>query len=291
MVIYEAGTYYYEAMMTGYGDLVGDFAVTVSNITESFTMENGYYVLFIEDNSEMAILQLFSDPGLTIPASSPFATNEGGSATRELANGTYYYKATRVGFDDCTGNFIVSEEVVYEHFEMIPTAGVIFAEDFLGVDTGPGSLPVGWTTNASSLCYVEGSDAAGGYAPELELSYAGGSETYSDYYVATPAINATGTSTALNLSFKSYFDLYDDDPNHPYTYAVQTSDDGGANWTTVLEESPTFVEYPDGYIGPETVNIDLSDYVGLTIKICWRLYGYTWWMDYWTIDDILVTGS
>jgi len=282
---YEAGTYYYEAIMTGYGDLVGDFTVSVSNITESFTMQNGYYVLFIEDNSEMAILQLFSDSGLTIPASSPFATNEGGNGTRELANGTYYYKATRVGFDDCTGNFTVSGEVVYEHFEMIPTAGVIFAEDFLGVG---GGLPVGWTTNASSLCYVRGSDWAGGYVPELALEWTGGQETYSDYYVATPPIDATGISGALNLSFRSYFDLWDDYPGHPYTYAVQTSNDDGVTWTTVLEESPTFDIYPDGYF-QRTENIDISACAGQTFRICWRLYGYTYWMDYWYIDDILVT--
>jgi len=285
--LYEAGTYYYEAMMTGYGDLVGNFTISVSNITESFTMENGYYVLFIEDNSEMAILQLFSDSGLTIPASSPFATNEGGNATRELANGIYYYKATRIGFDDCTGNFTVSGEVVYEHFQMIPTAGVIFAEDFLGVGSG---LPVGWITTDPGHCYVRGTSNAGGYVPELELSYAGDSETYSDYYVATPAINATGTSTSLNLSFKSYFNLYSDDPEHPYTYAVQTSDNDGANWTTVLEESPTYVTYPSGDF-QRTENIDISACAGKTFRICWRLSGYTWWMDYWDIDDVLVTGS
>jgi len=286
--IEEAGTYYYEAMMTGHGNLVGNFTISDSDITESFTMNTGYTVGFQEANSIVVLLQLYSDSGLTTAASSPFATNEYGCASIDLADGIYYYRATKFAFDDCTGNFTVSGVGVPVDFEMIPMGGVIFLEDFAGSDSG--TLPVGWTTNASSLCYVTGSDNAGGYAPELALKWTGDQETYSDYYVSTPPIDATNTSTALNLSFKSYFDLFDDYAGHPYTYAVQTSDDGGANWTTVLEESPTFDTYPDGYF-QRTESIDLSAYVGLTVKICWRLYGYTYWMDWWYIDDILVTGS
>ena len=284
--IYESGTYYYEATKTGYGNLVGDFTVSVSNITEDFTMEYGYSVTFAEANSVRAVLQLYSDSGLTIAASTPFATDNYGNATINLANGTYYYKATRVGFDDCTGDFVVSGDALVETFEMVLSTGVIFAEDFAGIEGG--TLPVGWTTNATSLCYVVDSDDAGGFAPELELRYGPGSNTYYDYYVATPPIDATGTSSALNLSFKSHFDLYGDD--RPYTYAVQTSDDDGASWTTVLEESPTFATYPSGYF-QRTENIDISAWVGQEIRICWRLYGYTYWMDYWRIDDIVVTGS
>ena len=287
--IEEAGTYYYEGIRYPYGNLVGDFTISDSDITESFTMNTGYTVGFQEANSIVVLLQLYSDSGLTTAASSPFATNEYGCASIDLADGIYYYRATKFAFDDCTGNFTVLGAGVPVDFEMVPLTGLIFAEDFMGIDSG--GLPVGWTTNASSLCYVTNYNRAGGFAPELVLMWTGDQETYSDYYVATPPIDATNTSTALNLSFKSYFDLFGDYPGHPYTYAVQTSDDDGATWTTVLEQSPTLAEYPDGYIGPETVNIDLSDYIGLTIKICWRLYGYTYWMDYWYIDDVLVTGS
>jgi hypothetical protein len=172
ITICKAGTYYYEAMRSGNATLVGDFAVSVSNITESFTMETGYYVDFTEVNSEMAILQLFSDSGLTIAASSPFVTDEYGNATIELANGSYYYRATRTGFNDCTGDFTVSSEPLSVPFDIVPTPGVIFAEDFTRVDYG--SLPYGWTTNASSPCHVTDSNSAGGYAPELALVWTGG---------------------------------------------------------------------------------------------------------------------
>ena len=284
----EGGTYYYEASKYPYGILVGDFTISGSDITESFTMNTGYTVGFQEANSLAGVwLQLYSDSSLTIAASSPFATYESGGVSIDLSSGIYYYKAAKWGFNDCAGNFTISGAGVPVDFEMIPLTGVIFAEDFTGID---GGLPAGWVTNASDYCYVTDSNKAGGHAPELELRYGSGIDVYYDYYVATPPIDATNTSSALNLSFKSYFDLWDDDPGHPYTYVVQTSDDDGATWTTVLEENPTFDTYPSGDF-QRTENIDISACAGTTFRICWRLYGYTYWMDYWNIDDVLVTGS
>jgi hypothetical protein len=286
MEMQETGTYYYEAAAYEYGNLIGNFTVSVSNITVSFAMNAGYTVEFQEANLVVAVLQLFSDSDLTIVASSRFTTDAYGNGFIDLQDGTYYYKATKIGFDDCTGNLTVSGAPLSVPFEMIPTPGVLFAEDFQSAPWG--ELPDGWTTTDTSHCRVEGSDHAGGYRPELALWWTGGPDTYCDYYVATPPINATAVSTALDLSFKSYFNMFGDDPGHPYTYAVQTSDNGGANWTTVLEESPDFTEYPDGEIGPETINIDISACAGTTFRICWRLYGYTYWMNDWCIDDVLV---
>jgi hypothetical protein len=159
-----------------------------------------------------------------------------------------------------------------------------FAEDFGGV-TG-GSLPEGWVTNNSSVVYVWLYSDAGGMAPELYLDYGFSDNTTYDYWARTPAINATAANTTLALAFKHNLWIYGLDES--FTYSVEVSNDAGSNWTAVLEESPT--EADGDEIGPETVNIDLSAYVGDTILIRWRLREYTYWSDGWRIDDVTVDG-
>jgi len=251
-------------------------------------LSNVYTVTFNETNGlEGVSIVVYSDPDRTEDVVSR-TTNSSGQASCALPDGTYYYTASKASYADLLGDFTVSGAPLTESFEMATsdTPFIVFEEDFTGIASG--NLPPGWTRN-SSLCRVYNSNHALGSVPELGLGCAPDSSIYLDYYAATPSIDATTTS-ALNLSFGSFFSLYGDDPTHPYTYVVQTSDDYGATWTTVLEESPTLATYPSGEF-QRTESIDISACAGQTIMIRWRLYGYTWWMNAWHIDDIIVTGS
>jgi hypothetical protein len=285
------GTYYYRAVKASYGDLLGDFTVSGGPLTESFEMVPvPYTVTFNETNGlEGVSIVVYSDPDRTEDVVSG-TTNSSGQATCALPDGTYYYRATKMSYANLLGDLTVSGDPLTESFEMATSniTFTVFAEDFTGIASG--SLPSGWTTTNPSLCRVRNANHAGGSVPELALGCAPDRDVYLDYYVVTPSIDATTTSSALNLSFKSYFSLYGDNAAYPYTYAVETSDNYGATWTTVLQESPTLATYPMGHF-QRTESIDISACVGQTIMIRWRLYGYTWWMNAWHIDDIMVTGS
>ena len=162
-----------------------------------------------------------------------------------------------------------------------------FVEDFSGVPSY--SLPEGWVTNNSSVIYVEPYDNVNGTVPELCVDWAPGESITYDYWVRTPAINATATTTTLNLTFKHTLWVYN--WTESFTYSVEVSNNNGSSWTAVLEETPTEAQYPSMKIGPETVNIDLSAYVGDDILIRWRLREYTYYSDGWYIDDVCVDGS
>lgn len=273
--------YYYYADKSGYYEYEGDFTVSDSDITESFTMTPLHGVTFNETNDLLGVdIDVYSDAART-ELITAVITNASGQATIDLPDGTYYYEATKIGYADLTGDFTFSGSDLTESFTMVLLAGTIFAEDFTGIEEYV--LPAGWTTNESDI-FVDNSNSAGGVAPELYIDYGPDSMASYDYRVSTPAINATTATSTLNLSFKHFLHLYD--TALPYTYAVEVSTDGGTTWTAT-----SFVASPTETIGPTTVNIDLSAYVGQTINISWRLYGYTWHSDGWYIDDIIVTGS
>ena len=107
--------------------------------------------------------------------------------------------------------------------------------------------------------------------------------TLLDHCLVTPAIDASGYSD-LELAFKQYVDdfqgLY-----FPYDLKVQVTTDGGSNWADAWSISPT------ANIGPETVTVDLSAYDGQTFQLAWVFIGYSYDIDHWYIDDIVVTGS
>lgn len=168
----------------------------------------------------------------------------------------------------------------------------IYEQHFTGVDIG--ELPLGWSTNRTALCYVDNTDYAGGVVPELYIEYdsAAGTYDYSDYWVSTPQIVTAAATSNLTLSFDHWFWLWADaEEAYPYTIAVEVSADGGTTWNaTSFEDSPTLTEYPSKQIGPAKVYIDLSTYAGQAIMIRWRIYGYTYMMNEWDIDNVVLTG-
>jgi hypothetical protein len=151
------------------------------------------------------------------------------------------------------------------------------------------ALPAGWGQIYSPVFYdssqneglisIQYGTSANGTSPELYFEYGPFETRYYDYRAVTPSINTTGASY-LTLSFKHYYDFWG--PELPNSMAVEVSADNGATWvpTSWVISSPT------ANIGPEIVQINLNAYAGQTILISWRWYQYTYYGDYWCIDDI-----
>lgn len=152
---------------------------------------------------------------------------------------------------------------------------VVFEEDF-----GFGVLPAGWNVTDAHWS-VQGTSYAGGGTYELHFWWA--PSVSGTFRVVTPLIDASAYSN-LELTFKQYVDDYLGLSN-PYDLKVQVSTDGGTNWTDAWSISPT------ANIGPETVTVDLSVYDGQTFQLAWVFVGYTYDIDDWYVDDIVVTGS
>jgi hypothetical protein len=165
-----------------------------------------------------------------------------------------------------------------------------YTQDFAGVGSG---LPAGWNELYGMSSYyrnifVATTNNAGGELGELRFDYCDPNLEI-DSRAVSPKIDATTTTTALNLSFKHYLDIYTSgDPTQTFNIAVEVSANGGRTWDVVYVQN---LKSGDANIGPETVNLDLSAYLGKTIMISWRLSGYSYNMNYWYIDDVSVTGS
>lgn len=153
----------------------------------------------------------------------------------------------------------------------------VFEEDFTGAIQG--DIPVGWgETAAHPNWYVANINGANGIAPEMVLDWAPAFDGVTK--LTTPEIDASAYSD-LELTFKHFVDDY----AGGYSLKVQVSTDDGATWTDAWSA------YPSANIGPETVTVDLSAYDGQTFLLAWVFDGYSYFIDWWHLDDILVTGN
>jgi hypothetical protein len=158
--------------------------------------------------------------------------------------------------------------------------GVVFEEDFAGVMEG--EIPVGWSQTAEYPNWGATPSAyAGGSSPEVSFSWT--PSFVGTSRLITPAIDA-GAYSNLELTFRQMVDNFDS-YNWPYILKVQVSLDGGTSWVDAWSVAPW------GMISAETVTVDLSTYAGQSVKLAWVLSGDSYGINYWYIDDILVTGS
>jgi len=155
---------------------------------------------------------------------------------------------------------------------------IIFEENFSCQHVN--DIPSEWDSfgvNDGANWSVVDSNLAGGNNPELRFSY---SPTFSGSYssIESPLIDCSGYSW-LELSFKHY--VKDITGDGGYFLAVYLLSNG---WNLLWEISPT------KDVGPETVIIDLSDFDGEELSLVWDFYGDSYEIDYWYLDDILLTG-
>ena len=139
--------------------------------------------------------------------------------------------------------------------------------------------PAGWSTTGGSNWRGNNSNYAGGTAPEADFYWS--PSTTAVQRLITMEINTTGSSS-LALEFKHYLDDY----SSGYSLRVETTSDG-TNWNTAWEINPT------GNVGPETLDIDITtpDVGSSNFQLAFVFDGYSWNLDHWYIDNVILTGG
>jgi hypothetical protein len=139
------------------------------------------------------------------------------------------------------------------------------------------SYPPGWTTTHPSNWMYSYSSYAGG-SPYEAVFYYYPSQT-ATFRFMSPAMDTTGLGSA-QIDFKHYINHY----GGPYTLKVETSQDK-VSWATVWEiVDPTSS-------GQEDVSIMTSDNVGgSTFYVSFTFEGNSYNINYWFIDNVVVTG-
>jgi len=168
--------------------------------------------------------------------------------------------------------------IISEYCPGEDTGGILFEEDFTDVTIW--SFPSGWTStifvSGQSNWNVTLMNNAGGSPPEMFFQWSPIIDGTSR--LVSPVIDASAAS-GLSLDFKHFVD----DFNGDYDLLVQVSTDGGSTWNTVWSITPT------GNVGPETITKDLSAYDGQSFQVAWVLDGNSYGINYWYIDDIVVS--
>jgi len=187
------------------------------------------------------------------------------------AAGTYYYTVT-------TKNAAGTGGTATSNPALLNSGDILLFEEFTG-----GTIPAGWSvvgpaglTNWS----VVNTGNAGGTAPELRFGWSPSFVGLSA--IMTGVINTDGLSE-LQLEFKHFVDWY----STTFTCGVATTIDGGATWEPVWTINPT------GNVGPETVTVTINNaHVGNPNFQLGIFYdGDSFEIDYWYIDNIILSGS
>ncbi|MFC1898454.1 two-component regulator propeller domain-containing protein [Candidatus Cloacimonadota bacterium] len=159
---------------------------------------------------------------------------------------------------------------------LIGAAGLLILEDFNG-----GVPPAGWYIDGMGQTNWGSSTGnnAGGTGMEIEFSWTPPFNGMSR--MCTMAMD-TSNMTEIALEFKHCVDDY----SGGYTLGVATSTDG-TTWNEAWSIFPT------GAVGPETVNVNITtaDVGSATFQMCFYLNGDSYGINYWYIDDVMLTGA
>jgi Peptidase family C25/Propeptide_C25/Secretion system C-terminal sorting domain len=136
-----------------------------------------------------------------------------------------------------------------------------------------GVNPGNWSASTTSN--------AGGSSPEAEFSWSPSFTGFSA--LTTPVINTTGAAS-LSLTYNHFVN---DFSGSGYSVGVKTTSDGGTTWNTVYEVFPT------GDVGPETLDltIETPDVGSDTFQIAFFFDGYSYDLDYYFVDSIILGGG
>lgn len=160
-------------------------------------------------------------------------------------------------------------------------AGVSLSAVTLLSENFTSALPTGWTTSGSTNphFYYSNTSGAGGSAGEVKFFY-NPSET-GTFRLITTAFSTLRVHD-MSLSFKQFVDWYAAD----FNLSVQISDDL-LNWDTVWSITPT------EDTSSHTVNASIPWNLGnsATTYLAFVFTGNTFNINYWYIDDVLLTYS
>ncbi|HEC76001.1 MAG TPA: hypothetical protein ENI33_01935, partial [Thermoplasmatales archaeon] len=153
--------------------------------------------------------------------------------------------------------------------------------DILQEDFMYGVPPIGWM-DTHDVWLTSYTNYAGGISPEAMLPWAYAEE---GCMLLTYPINTVG-SNELTLQFNTFVDDYGGS-DYPYTLHLYTSTDG-VSWQEVWNISPT-----EDY-GPSLKEIVLTSENGVgspTLYIAFTFTGDHYGLNYWYIDDIVISGD
>ncbi len=166
----------------------------------------------------------------------------------------------------CPGNVNLSGTVA-------PMSTTVFSENFGGT--------INWTTNDATRWLVNTSANAGGTAPEAMFQYLTGSAgTLLDASIFSQAINATGV-TGLTLAFNHNVDWF----VGTFALSAEVSLDN-ITWTPVWTLNPT-----NNVAATAVTGVNLSAMDNQSFYLRYRFNGDIWNIDYWYIDNIVITGN
>ncbi|MCK4312230.1 MAG: carboxypeptidase regulatory-like domain-containing protein, partial [Candidatus Cloacimonetes bacterium] len=140
-------------------------------------------------------------------------------------------------------------------------------------------LPAGWTTTGGTNWGSGSGNNAGGTPPEAQFSWSP-STTATQRLISLP-VNTTGSAT-LELEFKHMVDHY----GGTYQLRVETTSDGGSTWNIVQT-------WPAQNLSAtiEELIIDNNDVGSSTFQVAWVFDGYSWNINYWYVDDVILGGG
>ena len=173
-------------------------------------------------------------------------------------------------------NFGQYEECCFKNYVEISELDIenpveLLTQDFSDI-TFP---PDGWTKTHTNWMYSD-TNHAGGEIGEARFYYLPSSNDIFRLY--TPSID-TSDYDAIIIDFKQNIDHY----TYPYTLQVETSNDG-INWDVVWNISPT------SDIAQQNKSILTAQNVGSTTYVSWTFNGFSYNIDNWYVDDIVILG-
>ena len=120
-----------------------------------------------------------------------------------------------------------------------------------------------------------------------EGRYMSGASSATNYTASMyRSVNTTGY-TAVNISWKQFLNNFNP-VSFPYTLKVQCAASSGGPWTDIYSFSPA----TSADIGPETkIVYNWTTNVGGTFFIRYYITGYTYGMDYWYFDNLVIDGQ
>ena len=268
----------------------------------------GYIVGFIPDKS-------ISEAKFELPATSKTnivisSTPDGNSSTTvvpvQLPNGAI---RTALNLQDNPGNFgkIVTLCGSYEKYFGVaglksvtsykfedgmgpdvpdtpdtPAGATLFSETFA---SGQGAFTIDNITLGTGMSYVWNFDDR--YSCMKASAFVGGSNHAAEARLISPEINLSGVSGAV-LTFDQACKFFGSLDNCVKSAACEISTDGGSTWTALTVPGQT--QY-DSWTFVPSGNVDLSAYVGKTVKIAFHYQSTSSTAGTWEVKNVLVTSK
>ncbi len=126
---------------------------------------------------------------------------------------------------------------------------------------------------------------AGGAGREIRYIY--GSLSTTSYEASMYRMISTAGYSSVNIMWKQFIDNFDSD-TYSYTIKLQCATSSGGPWTDMYTYTPSGA----ADVGPETQRIsNWTTNVGGNFYIRFNISGYTYGLDYWYFDDLVVDGQ